>query len=152
MNLEKTKEMRKSKRGELKKMKTNLWDGLKFNVHPIRESFFYRSLVGGDRKLYDDYRELTNSTCGWVKRRSHRRVSSYEEFVELFNDIRDNGWDVKSYIQLGKRRRGESDLIQDGQHRASILLFLDENIKVNIRRRKATLEEGASSIIKIKVQ
>ena len=112
----------------LRECKTNLWNGNEFVTIPIYESVFYKSLVNDDKESYEAYRTLVNGTCRWGKVRfGERQVCSYEKFLELYESIKNEGWHRDSYIRLA---RGTPYIIADGQHRASILLHMNFEVKV----------------------
>ena len=134
----------------LREMRTNLWDGKDFYTVNIAESFFYKSLVENDRTIYDDYRELVNTTHPRRIKNKKTRVASYENFYGIYGDIRDNGYERGSYIRFGPGRKDQGDIISDGQHRASILLYLDFDIKIRTRGRRAVPVIDKSSTIKLK--
>ena len=67
-------------------------------------------------------------------KRTH--VASYENFYSIYEDIRDSGFEKNSYIKFGLGRKNQGDLISDGQHRATILLYLDYDIKIRVNRRR----------------
>ena len=94
----------------LRDMQTNLWDGSKFYATNILNSFFYLSLKEKNRNIYDEYRELVNTTCKRVyKRRPNTKVAPYETFYSIYEDIRDNGFETDSYVKfgLGTKRYGQ---------------------------------------------
>lgn len=103
----------------------NVWDGIRMNKLPIQESFFYRSLLENDRSLYDYYSQLVNTTYPKLT----DPVASYKEFYSLFESIRDDGWKETETITFS-HLRGQGNVITDGQHRASILLYLDGDSKL----------------------
>ena len=70
----------------------------------------------------------------------------FENFYSIYEDIRDNGFESKSYIRLGAGRRNMGDVISDGQHRAAILLYLDYDIKVRVNRRRGKPVFTSSSV------
>ncbi len=145
--------MKRLKNGiySLGEMRTNLWDGKKFYTTSIFNSFFYRSLVEKDRRMYDEYRELVNTTCRRVyKRRPKTKVAPYETFYSIYEDIRDNGYEHGSRIRFGPGRKGHGDIITDGQHRASILLYLDKDIEIKIKGRYAMPHIDSTSYVKMK--
>ncbi len=96
---------------------------LKFEKTLIHNSPFYLSLVNNDRKIYDEYRDYINKNTASV-------CGPYEEFIELYKTIRDYGYDQSYPIKVEGSRKRFRHGMTDGQHRASILLFIDETIKV----------------------
>ena len=106
----------------LKDFKVHLWYGTEWREQPLTESYMYRSLVEKNQKLYDDYKNLIETT------HQPDTMVSHDGFLKILEDIRDNGWKPDSFIRadpfLDRNRIG------DGQHRASILLFLDEDIEI----------------------
>lgn len=120
----------------LRDMQTNLWDGSKFYATNILNSFFYLSLKEKNRKIYDEYRELVNTTHPRRIKNKKTHVASYENFYSIYENIRDNGFEKNSYIKFGLGRKNQGDLISDGQHRAAILLYLDYNLKICVNRRR----------------
>ena len=131
----------------LRELRTNLWDGKEFYATSILNSFFYRSLVEKDRHIYDEYRELVNTTHPDRIKNKKPHIASYENFYAIYEDICDNGYEHGSLITLGPGRKNMGDVIYDGQHRASILLYLDFDIKIKpVRRKLARPIISASSI------
>jgi hypothetical protein len=96
---------------------------LRFEEVSIYESPFYISLVNNDRKVYDEYRDYINKNTSFV-------CCAYEEFTELYKTIRDNGYDQSQPIKVSGSWKRLRSRVVDGQHRAAILLFIDESIKV----------------------
>ena len=92
--------MRRLKKGKylLRNLRTNLWDGNDFYTVGIHESFFYKSLIENNRTIYDEYRELVNTTHPRRIKNKKSRVASFENFYSIYEDIRDNGFESKSYI------------------------------------------------------
>ena len=129
--------MRRLKKGKyfLRNLRTNLWNGTEFYTVSILESFFYQSLIGNNRTIYDEYRTLVNTTHPRRINDEKTHVASFENFYSIYENIRDNGFESGSYIRLGAGRRNMGDIISDGQHRAAILLYLDYEIKVRVNRR-----------------
>jgi len=101
---------------------TDIWNGKSFERTSILKSPFYLSLVKNSKKIYDDYRDLFHTT------RRKNRICSYEDFIDLMESIKNNGFSNSSTLTHWKSRR--EIRLKDGQHRASILLFLDNNAKV----------------------
>lgn len=135
----------------LRDMQTNLWDGSKFYATNILNSFFYLSLKEKNRNIYDEYRELVNTTCRRVyKRRPKTKVAPYETFYSIYEDIRDNGYEHGSRIRFGPGRKDRGDMITDGQHRASILLYLDINIQIKCNGRTAVPHYESTKFVKPK--
>jgi len=134
----------------LSELRTNLWDGEEFYATGILNSFFYRSLVEKDRHIYDEYRELVNTTHPDRIKNKKPHIASYENFYAIYEDIRDMGYERGSFIKLGPGRKNQGDIILDGQHRASILLYLDFDIEIRVRGRRAVPVIGKSSTIKLK--
>lgn len=131
-------------------MRTNLWNGKDFYAVNIAESFFYKSLVEKNRTIYDDYRELVNTTHPRRIKNKKTRVVSYENFYSIYEDIRDNGYIASSSIKFGLGRKNQGDLIANGQHRASILLYLDFDIEIRVRGRRAVPVVDKDSTVKLK--
>lgn len=100
----------------------DIWNGKSFEHTSILKSPFYLSLVKNSRKIYDDYRDLFHTT------RRKNRICSYEDFIDLMESIKNNGFSNSSTLTHWKSRRGIR--LKDGQHRASILLFFDINAQV----------------------
>ena len=135
----------------LRDMQTNLWDGSKFYATNILNSFFYLSLKEKNRNIYDEYRELVNTTCKRVyKRRPNTKVAPYETFYSIYEDIRDNGFETDSYVKFGLGRKDMGNLITDGQHRASILLYLDIDIQIKCNGRTAVPHYESTDFVKPK--
>ena len=110
----------------LKEYNFHKWQGWRFRECSILKSPFYLALIHEDRKIYDEYRDS-------VMQSTQFNVCTYEDFIKLYESIRDFGYDPKSFILLDKRHPKR---IIDGQHRAAILLFIDENVKVRIDNTK----------------
>lgn len=108
----------------LKEFSVTMWSGSNFNEHPIHESYCYRSLVEGNPKIYEEYIKTFRETRG------RRGAGSFENFIKTYEDIRDNGWNYELKDMVLDKRVKLRNRIRDGQHRASILLFLDKNVKV----------------------
>jgi len=137
----------------LRDMRTNLWDGVywKFYSTNILNSFFYLSLKEKNRDIYDEYRNLVNTQCRKIiRRRPKTKVAPYETFYSIYEDIRDNGFEQNSCITFGPGRKDRGDMITDGQHRASILLYLDINIQIKCNGRTAVPHYESTEFVKPK--
>jgi hypothetical protein len=116
----------------LKDFEVTIWNGKnRMVVHPIQESFFYRALVENNPKLYNEYVDLVHSSYPPMLRGQRQKIISFKAFVVILMDIRDNGWRPVPLKIVGGRKG--ANRILDGQHRASILLFLDGGVKIYVR-------------------
>jgi len=106
----------------IKDFTVDLWNGKSWEHTSILKSPFYLSLVKNSRKIYDDYRDLFHTT------HTKNTVCSYEDFIDLMESIKNNGFSPNSALTHWKSKNVIR--LQDGQHRASILLFLDINSKL----------------------
>jgi hypothetical protein len=115
----------------LKDFEVTIWNGKRMVAHPIQESFFYRALVENNSKLYNEYADLVHSSYPSMLRGQRQKIISFKAFVAILMDIRDNGW-RRIPLRIVDGRKGGLEIL-DGQHRASILLFLDEDVKIHVR-------------------
>ena len=106
----------------IKDFTVDVWNGNSFENISILKSPFYLSLVKNSKKIYNEYRDLFHTS------RRKNRICSYEDFIDLMESIKNNGFSTNSALTHWKSRRVIR--LKDGQHRASILLFLDINSKV----------------------
>ena len=99
----------------------NVWGWLHL---PLPQSPFTLSLLcrctGAGRKIFQDYRDIltdeSNPSGVW-----NPNESTYEEFMDLYEDIKKNGVKDTSTIRIG-----QNHVIGDGQHRLAILFSLGE--------------------------
>jgi len=92
-----------------------------FEKVSLAESTMYTSLRDNNKAQYTDYR--TKLLAG-----TKRGCKTWEQFKELYNDIRANGFLADAFIELNK----DAVTIGDGQHRAAILLVMHPDLEVNI--------------------
>lgn len=122
--------MSKRKIIKLRDCKTKKWTGDKFVVISLYDSPFYLSLKKNDEYLYEEYRDLVNSTCPWVKQQyTKRKCCSFKTFYNLYLSIKTEYKD-KPRNRIIFHKGFDEHIIQDGQHRASILLYLNENTEI----------------------
>jgi hypothetical protein len=88
-------------------------------VHlPLSQSPFYLCLKHGEKKIFDEYHNiLTDATRNGPK--CNPKETSYEKFMELYEDIKNNGLKKTFSPQITKE-----GVITDGQHRLAILYHL----------------------------
>lgn len=107
----------------LRSLKVDKFNGIRFETKPLEESAFYISLRNNDRGVYDDYRNsvLKKGTC-----------CSWEEYRALLKSV-EAGWKEDEHLLISSNPRRTAELrLSDGQHRASILLYLRPDTEVTI--------------------
>lgn len=88
---------------------------------PLRESIFHTALILNRREEYDVYRDRA------ISYPESRGCLGWSEHLELAESIR-RGWRADSFIQL----EADNRTIEDGQHRAAILLAVDRDMRVRV--------------------
>jgi len=87
---------------------------------PLSESPFFLTLKHKDKKIFQDYHDILtdNSRPGGALNPDEL---TYEEFMDLYEDVKKNGIRDISTIKIHKNYE---HVIADGQHRLAILLHL----------------------------
>lgn len=93
-----------------------------FNTRAINHSPCFQALNTGDPMAYNSYNHAMLLTEGLWK--GKLEIRDHDHLLDLFHDIENNGYRRDSFIKVGHGN------ICDGQHRASILLFLFGNVEV----------------------
>jgi len=118
----------------------------KCKVYPvtINELPFYLCLKHDDREIYDEYFEHTKSVCPGD---FGGNIQNYEYFVNLFENIKYNGWDGNEGVLLTKNPTGKfgktnknhkaSDggcyVANDAMHRCAILFYLYGDVSLKLK-------------------
>ena len=96
------------------------WLDLPLPQSPFTLSLLCRRHTGVGRKIFQDYRDIltdeSNPSGVW-----NPNESTYEEFMDLYEDIKKNGVKDTSTISISNK-----SVIGDGQHRLAILFSLGE--------------------------
>lgn len=112
-------------------------------VYPvtINELPFYLCLKQGEREIYDAYFEHISQVC---PHDFTGNKQDYEYYVDLYENIKTNGWDKKEGVFISRNPTGKwgktikthvaSDggkyLVTDAMHRLSILFYLYGDISL----------------------
>jgi hypothetical protein len=79
-------------------------------------------------KIFLDYEKVL---CSVVDGEERVNNLSYKQFLRLYENIRDKGFDYELEPKLAVKNKSGRFLLRDGQHRASILAFLAEEKGIN---------------------
>lgn len=110
---------------KLSKLLVTRWNVDRFEHVSLTDSAFYVSLRDNDRDRYTAYRTQ-------LLKGNKRSCKTWEQFLALYEDIKNNGFNEDGYIELNS----DGLTIGDGQHRASILLVLYPDLDVKIAKRE----------------
>lgn len=113
----------------IKNFNVKMWNGEIFETKSLSQSYCYLSLLRENKDIYNNYIKT------WRRTRGTRCTISYTHFIDLYNEIKNKGWnfDSKNDIQLDKRF--SRLLIRDGQHRCAILMHIYSE-ELNMKKTK----------------
>ena len=88
---------------------------------PLSESPYLLALKHKDKKIFRDYSAILRQRKDAAPEGIFREPMTYEEFVDLYEDVKRNGIKDTSTMWVG-----ENYIVGDGHHRLAILLHLGE--------------------------
>jgi hypothetical protein len=92
----------------------------RFLKRPLCESPFFLTLAHNDRRVFQDYYNIITDDRRNGGAYNPKEIN-YEGFMDLYEDIKENGIKDTSTIKIHKNYE---HIIADGQHRLAILLYL----------------------------
>lgn len=104
---------------------------------PVSESAYYKSLVDGSSKYFDDYYKLLTL---FTPEANYQKEISYNQFLELYTTIR-----ISFDCNKSPKIKINNNEVLDGQHRLSILLYLYSNIKLQFDNNELTAVDLGSN-------
>ncbi|WP_416149887.1 methyltransferase domain-containing protein [Salipaludibacillus sp. HK11] len=115
--------------------------GENYHTVPLTETPHYQLLLGKE-DIYEDYLKQSWRIKRPKSNTVTKRLKKINSFKSLLNDIKFDG--LKKPIQICRRMDGKQ-IILDGNHRASICLYLEKSVRAT----EVSMKQHIKKIIKI---